>query len=205
MVLMQGISLVYIVDRYGFGHHITEINPAEFTDMIKWLSLGSRPIVLAVALSKSSFALTLWRVSEGRAWRLLMVFIIVSMCALMSTNFIMLFCRCRPLAKQWDPKIPGDCFSGEINEAFTTFAAAWSAAMDFFLALLACKLVYGLQMRPHEKLGLALAMSMGFFAGATACVKTYYMMNQHHLDMDFTCKFPLSHHIHFVSPCEPGI
>ena len=37
----------------------------------------------------------------------------------------------------------------------------YSAAMDFTLALLPWKLIWSLQMRKVEKLGIAIAMSMG--------------------------------------------
>jgi hypothetical protein len=43
----------------------------------------------------------------------------------------------------------------------TVFGAVYSAACDFVLALLPWKIVMGLQMKLHEKLGVALAMSVG--------------------------------------------
>ncbi|RYP22872.1 hypothetical protein DL765_001468 [Monosporascus sp. GIB2] len=43
--------------------------------------------------------------------------------------------------------------------------------MDFLLALLPWKVILNLNMRKTEKIGVALAMSMGIFAGAAAIVK----------------------------------
>jgi hypothetical protein len=41
------------------------------------------------------------------------------------------------------------------------YRAAYSAAMDFTLALLPWKLIWGLQMKKKEKVGVAVAMSCG--------------------------------------------
>jgi hypothetical protein len=44
--------------------------------------------------------------------------------------------------------------------------------MDITLAMLPWKLIWGLQMRRQEKVGVAFAMSCGLFAGITAIIKT---------------------------------
>lgn len=44
--------------------------------------------------------------------------------------------------------------------------------MDIILALLPWKILWGLQMRKKEKIGVAIAMSMGIFAGITSFIKT---------------------------------
>jgi hypothetical protein len=48
---------------------------------------------------------------------------------------------------------------------------ALSAAMDIILALLPWKIVWGLQMKRIEKIGVGIAMSCGVFAGAVTIVK----------------------------------
>jgi hypothetical protein len=47
--------------------------------------------------------------------------------------------------------------------------------MDLTLALLPWKLIWGLQMKPKEKVGVAIAMSCGIFAGITAIIKTTHI------------------------------
>lgn len=42
--------------------------------------------------------------------------------------------------------------------------AVWGALMDFTLAVLPWKILWGLQMRPIEKIGIAVAMSLGFLS-----------------------------------------
>lgn len=52
-----------------------------------------------------------------------------------------------------------------------TGVAGYSGAMDIVLALLPWKLVWPLNMRKKEKIGVIVAMSMGVFAGITAMIK----------------------------------
>ncbi|KKF95838.1 hypothetical protein CFO_g1800 [Ceratocystis platani] len=51
------------------------------------------------------------------------------------------------------------------------FSAALSGLIDLLLAMLPWKIIWGLQMRTKEKIGVGAAMSMGMFACVTACVK----------------------------------
>jgi len=44
--------------------------------------------------------------------------------------------------------------------------------MDLILAMVPWKVIWKLPMKPREKVGIALAMSMGVFAAATAFVKS---------------------------------
>ncbi len=58
--------------------------------------------------------------------------------------------------------------------------------MDFALALLPWKLLSGLTMKKKERIGAALAMSMGVLAGITAVIKT---INLPRLTSADGCKF----------------
>ena len=61
--------------------------------------------------------------------------------------------------------------------------------MDIVLALLPWKLVWPLNMRRKEKIGVIVAMSMGVFAGITAIIK---VVQTPKLKGGDPCKFPQS-------------
>jgi hypothetical protein len=67
------------------------------------------------------------------------------------------------------------------------FNAAWCAAADFALALIPWKLVWGLQLGIREKVGVAIAMSMGILSGVCAIVKGIYLVQLR--QQDFFCGF----------------
>ncbi|KAJ5325953.1 uncharacterized protein N7506_009055 [Penicillium brevicompactum] len=67
------------------------------------------------------------------------------------------------------------CNIGE-SLAIMACTLAYSGAQDFVLALLPWTIVWSLQMKKKEKLGVAFAMSLGIFAGAASIVKTTYLV-----------------------------
>ena len=83
--------------------------------------------------------------------------------------------------------------------------AGYSGLMDFILAFLPWTIVWNLQMKRREKLGVGIAMSLGvlyddpnalhtrrlnfYSAGITAVIKTSFL-RQIGLQQDFTCMKP---------------
>jgi hypothetical protein len=66
---------------------------------------------------------------------------------------------------------------------------AYSAGMDFALALFPTVLIWGLQMNRREKIGVIVAMSLGVLAGITAAIKTSFIPGTSR-SLDFTCELP---------------
>jgi len=121
--------------------------------------------VLAAVWSKTSFALTMLRLMQNWKMKTFIWFIIVSMNLAMYLTIIFTWLRCTPPAKMTQ------CIAPVPYTNYSIAAGAYSAAMDFVLAILPWPLIWGLQMKKKEKLGVAIAMSLGFFAGATAIMK----------------------------------
>lgn len=91
-------------------------------------------MTLAISWSKTSFAITLLRIMQGKM-RTFLWAIIISMNVLMTIGALSLFLQCSPVAKSWDEAIPGVCVH-EFNMVAGMFSSAYSALMDFVLALL---------------------------------------------------------------------
>ncbi|ERT03314.1 hypothetical protein HMPREF1624_01625 [Sporothrix schenckii ATCC 58251] len=157
----------------GEGQHVWDVDPAHFGRLGLLGNLTGTFSILAAVWSKTSFALTLLRLLSGHPrLRALLWLAIGSMNVAMGLNALFLWVRCAPVAKTWNPAVPGTCWAPQVYPIYGIFAAGYSAVMDFVLALLPWKIVWQLQMRRPEKLGVAVAMSLGVVAGATAIVKT---------------------------------
>ncbi|KAF3032715.1 hypothetical protein E8E12_002246 [Didymella heteroderae] len=61
----------------------------------------------------------------------------------------------------------------------------WSALMDVCLALLPWKIIWGLQMRTAEKIGVCIAMSLGILAGVTSIIRSTYIQKLTVQDVSF--------------------
>jgi hypothetical protein len=160
-ILIPAICLIPAIVHYGFGHHVAALDPATIPTLMHWAGIGSSPLILSVELSKSSFALTLVKLFRGSRVRWFLWFSITTTCVFLTVNFIVMYVRCTPVKRNWDMTVEGKCWSDDVVTAYSMFAAGYSALMDFVLALLPWKLVMTLQMKRREKMGVALAMSMG--------------------------------------------
>ncbi|KAH7146106.1 hypothetical protein EDB81DRAFT_842367 [Dactylonectria macrodidyma] len=159
----------------GIGMHLTDIPPDHLSEAIKLLYVGEFFAIVAVAVSKTSFAVTLLRLAE-RPWHSYVLwFIIVSLNSIMLLCGIFQFVQCSPTEKLWNLGVPGACWDPRININYAIFAGSYSAAADFILALFPWLLIWHLQMRKREKVGVAVAMSLGILASITAAVKTSYL------------------------------
>lgn len=101
-------------------------------------------------------------------------------------NLIWIFglTKCTPFEKVLDRSVPGTCWNKKKLGQFQLFASYYSAILDFVLALLPWQILMNLTMKRREKVGVAVAMSLGAVAGVTAIVKS--VMVVHMTDPDIT-------------------
>ncbi len=111
---------------------------------------------------------------------MLVWYIIVSMNIAMGLSALFVWVQCIPVTKSWNPFADGTCWPPYVLVYYDIFSAGelcsfagcvpllhakgplvYSALMDFTLALLPWTLIWKLQMKPKEKAGVAIAMSMG--------------------------------------------
>ncbi|EMR69931.1 putative integral membrane protein [Eutypa lata UCREL1] len=138
--------------------------------MLLALSFTGSFMIIGAAWSKSSFAISLLRISTG--WtRVLIWFIIISVNVILGLSALFTWIRCWPLQKMWISSLEGSCWSRWITLHYNMFTAAYSGAMDIVLALLPWKMLWQLPMNKKEKFGALAAMSMGVFAGVTSIIK----------------------------------
>ncbi|KAI1660847.1 hypothetical protein F4813DRAFT_386257 [Daldinia decipiens] len=127
---------------------------------------------LATAMSKTSFGITLLRVTEGRM-KMLVLFLTVTMNIAAFLYIIFTFFKCKPEVYSWI-KGPG-CWSTEKYIHYAIFAGSYSAFVDFSFATIPWFVIMNLRMKRKEKFGVAIAMSCGVIAGITAIIRCFYL------------------------------
>ncbi|KAK4167023.1 hypothetical protein QBC43DRAFT_349847 [Cladorrhinum sp. PSN259] len=159
------------VFNYGFGRYPCDIPPANLSRVaLEGAGIGAVFSILAIVWSKTSFAVTVMRISTGKV-RAFVVGLAVAMNIAMSLQAIFVWVKCDPPEKNWRPMLPGTCWDTRVSNAYGVFSGSLSGICDIILALLPWHLVWGLQIKRREKIGVVVAMSMGVFAGVTAFVK----------------------------------
>ncbi len=147
----------------GYGLHIWDFDMQNMAPLLVLVNVAGTFSVTAAIWSKTSFAITLLRITEGRI-KWLIWFMIVTMNIAMGLSALFPWVSCTPVQKAWDLFVDGVCWDPKVLVHYNIFSAAYSAAMDFALALLPWRVVWGLQMRQKERVGVAIAMSMGILS-----------------------------------------
>lgn len=78
--------------------------------------------ILAAVWSKTSFAVTLLRFTEGYT-KIAVWFCIVFMNIAMTLSAIFTWTKCDPPAKTWDPSVPGTCWDAAPTVGYSIFAS----------------------------------------------------------------------------------
>ncbi|KAK0755141.1 hypothetical protein B0T18DRAFT_315992 [Schizothecium vesticola] len=157
----------------GFGKHSYMIDPRNINEMYLIGKISVTLTVCSQAWSKTSFAITLLMISDGfhGRTRIFLWFAVVSMNLFFGTAAMLFWVGCSPVEKAWNLFVPGKCWSQYVPVLFMIFTSAYSGIMDLIFAIIPWKIIMRMQMETKEKIGVALAMSMGVFAAAAAFIK----------------------------------
>ncbi|KAH7303322.1 hypothetical protein B0I35DRAFT_498578 [Stachybotrys elegans] len=169
---------------YGFGRPGANINPLHaYRVGLGGLIVGTM-VLTAPVLGKISFILTLSRLS-GPKLKIFLWVLGATMASFQLVALVVQWAQCTPLEKVWNPFMPeGECLPYQINLGLSMGSAAYSGVVDLILAAIPWFVLKDLQIKKREKMGIALAMSMGVVAAATAFAKCVSL--QRLISSDFT-------------------
>ncbi|KAL2167101.1 hypothetical protein VTG60DRAFT_1692 [Thermothelomyces hinnuleus] len=170
LVFSWALYLVFIiisiqVTHWGLGKHLTEVDPTVLPKLPYYLPIAQFFAVWCIAVSKSSFILTLIRLVAELWQKIALWFMLITINASMGSISIVQFFQC-PV-----PPTPG-CVDGNIVIALGVYAAGYSALMDLVLTAFPTLVIWNLQMKKREKVGIIASMSLGVVAGAVGIYKS---------------------------------
>ncbi|KAI3539386.1 hypothetical protein CABS01_07633 [Colletotrichum abscissum] len=164
--LLVSTSLTTELMRLGFGKSL------DFSAHI--FTLSSVNVVMnkvALALSKTSFAVTMLRIASGKL-KVFIWFLIISMNAVLATSAVVAWkAACDRPSDSYEAVLPGSCWRVEDSVIMHMVSNAYSALVDFILSLLPWPMIWRLGLKRHEKIGVAVAMSLGVIAGLVGVIK----------------------------------
>lgn len=160
MLLADVIVTTVAVDT-GLGKHIDSVKGDKFIKTMLLSAVAQMLSILGAAWSKTSFAVTLLRLTVVSHVRYLVWFIIISLNLFLTFTALLPLFQCTPIGKSFDPNVDGKCWDRTLVLVLTIFGAAYSAAADFALAIIPWVLIWNLQMNLKEKIGVGICMSLG--------------------------------------------
>jgi hypothetical protein len=116
---------------YGIGLHYDDMRPT-YLPITAMLSYGAGfCAMVSGAWSKTSFAVTLLRITEGKM-RWFVWFIIVTVNVTIAVSATIMWITCWPVEKLWYPEVEGRCWEKSVGEKYQNFAAGESCILVAF-------------------------------------------------------------------------
>ncbi len=119
----------------GLGMHLSDVDPANLTKIGLLSNVASTFSMLAAVLSKTSFAVTLLRITNGYT-KTFVWFAIVIMNLGMGLAALFVWVKCNPVRKTWDFSVPGTCLDSHAMTVYSVFAAGKCAPRCHVMSLL---------------------------------------------------------------------
>ncbi|KAI8944400.1 hypothetical protein F4801DRAFT_571936 [Xylaria longipes] len=186
-VVLSNISTSVAISL-GWAKQPPDIDPKNWPRILLLLYIAGIFSILAAAISKTSFALTLLRISNG--WvKCVVWFAISTVNVVMGLSIIFNWVQCTPLEKNFNIFLPGSCWPATTLIGYNAFVAAYSGVMDILLALLPWKIIWKMNMSRKERFGAICAMSLGFLAGIISFVKIYALTGTFHANLGKTHRY----------------
>ncbi|KAK4124089.1 hypothetical protein N657DRAFT_376381 [Parathielavia appendiculata] len=171
VTVLVSTALLTEATKWGVGLHYDDMELEKMPVMSLLSYIAGFSTILGAAWSKTSFAVTLLRISEERWTKWLIWFIIISVNVVLGVSATILWISCWPIPKLWYYNMEGTCWPKHIVEQYQTFTSIYSGTLDIVLAILPWKIIWALTINKREKLGVMVAMSMGTLAGIVAFLK----------------------------------
>ena len=89
--------------------------------------MGNFFVIMAISLSKTSFAMTLLGLATKKWQFWLLWFSIISVNVIMGLDAIFQFTQCTPVEKTWDTELSGVCWDSYIVIYYSMFAGGMHA------------------------------------------------------------------------------
>jgi len=104
LLLSSAFQVVSV--EHGYGHHVTALTAEQKQATTFYYMIASTFLITASAWSKTSFAITLLRITDSKTKKFIW-FLIISMNASKMVSAMLQWISCQPLQKSWNPLYQG--------------------------------------------------------------------------------------------------
>ncbi|MCJ1249123.1 hypothetical protein MMC30_006346 [Trapelia coarctata] len=168
-----GVSLSTVDVANGSTRHIYYLNHDQIKSVLRYMWIVQPFGIMASAFGKTSVAfLTLRLMGPHVVWRKWILYTNMVLYMLGSiVSCVITLVQCSPVQALWETGRGSHCWDPKIAADVGIFLTAYSAFIDFSLALIPVTILWSLKVSPKKKLGLSLLLSLGVLAGITAVMK----------------------------------
>lgn len=163
LLFAGAIGTASVLVHYGLGRHQETLNEWEIVQVAKWDWIPQPFNIMTLVFVKLSISTLLLRLLGPQAkWfkRFLHTSMVLFTLTMVIAS-ITTFAQCDPPRALWEVVPGAKCWDASVQAGIATFGGAFSAFMDFALALLPLTLIRGLTMSRKKKGALTILLGAG--------------------------------------------
>ncbi|KAL7935633.1 hypothetical protein V8C35DRAFT_259354 [Trichoderma chlorosporum] len=145
---------IWCSTKLGLGKHYQDADLLKLPQLLYLLPVGQFFAIIAISVSKSSFILKLLKLMTLTCQKATLWLMLVTINASMSSVAVVQFFQCSVAPAPG--RVKNDVVIGQ-----ESYAAGYPAAMDLILTAFPAILIWKLQMKSSDKLGIIASMSLG--------------------------------------------
>ncbi|KAM0801496.1 hypothetical protein BDR22DRAFT_176098 [Usnea florida] len=181
--------LLSIAVSWGFGRHLTSLDPTRSIQAIKYNYLQQPFHVMSSCFGRISFALFLIEIVQKFVSRRRFLYSLAAVqFAINGSTSIIILVQCRPIQKLWNRGVEGDCWNPHVQEYYSFFQGSVNVISDFVLAVFPATFIWQLNMKLRRKIGVLFVMSLGIFSMVATIIKVAQIKSLA-ATSDSTCEF----------------
>ncbi|EAA34163.3 hypothetical protein GE21DRAFT_3657 [Neurospora crassa] len=157
--------------QYGLGIPPAKLDMKKVPTLVAWTPTALFLALNAAGLSKLSFFITLIRVSSKRWQKIALWVVAIHSTILVVGTSVLGFVDCN-FYRRTDPLHHDHCVPEKVGKILALTVLMHGAIVEFCLSFVPAMLLWNLEMKRREKIGLICAMSLGFISSILAALKT---------------------------------
>ncbi|KAF2006844.1 hypothetical protein P154DRAFT_480599 [Amniculicola lignicola CBS 123094] len=181
---LEIVAVVYVYQTalHGQGKHVWDpsMTPANLSAYFKELWFAQLFNIYAMAAVKGSIAAYLLMLDFSKTFRIM---VWISLFIHITTNFIypsvILFGECAPIAKHWNPMLPGYCWRDTPRVVSGYLGAGSNIATDLFYTSAPLVYLHNVQLPSRTKWGVRVVFLLGLITTTISALKFYEMRALH--------------------------
>ena len=119
--------LLSIAVSWGFGRHLTSLDPTRSIQAIKYNYIQQPFHVMSSSFGRISFALFLIEIVQKFVTRRRFLYSLAALqLAINGSTSIIILVQCRPIQKFWNRRVEGDCWNPHVQEYYSFFQGCMS-------------------------------------------------------------------------------
>ncbi|KAF2221427.1 hypothetical protein BDZ85DRAFT_283498 [Elsinoe ampelina] len=160
--------------NYGIGNHVRNLRYSEVFDALHWMWISLFVGIVGGVFSKFAIISLLLEVQSPNAkGRRIMLWTLGGILGATGlTQILLSWLKCEPVAKLWNPTLPGVCPRAVQAANFSYYQGAINAFADIFLSLFPITIVWNLQASKKVKIGFCALMAFGAIPSIAVIIRT---------------------------------